>query len=135
MSVFERIDWFSASLPKMCIYCAYGYPVVFGVYDWLDVFACGAHLVENLKSKKETLHAPGSGYVDSGVEGPARNVYLPMVGPRDRCDWFKPIRLDGRGVGFVNARKFYLLDKAGVFDDQRDDKQRKLAMDGKEMGE
>ena len=31
MSVFEKIDMFSASLPKMCIYCAYGYPVVFGV--------------------------------------------------------------------------------------------------------
>lgn len=33
------------------------------------------------------------------------------------CDCFRPIRLDGRGCGFVNARKFYLLDRAGLFDD------------------
>lgn len=97
MSVFERIDWFSASLPKMCIYCAYGYPVVFGVYDWLDVFACGAHLVENLKSKKTTLDKHR--FESSDPDGPARNVYMPLVGPRDRCDLFAPIRLDGAGSG------------------------------------
>lgn len=118
MGVIERIDMFSSSLPRMCMYCAYGYPVVFGLSDWLEVFACGAHLVEGLKSKKATLHAPGSGYVDGGpCEGPARNVYMPMVGPRDRCGSFRPIRLDGRGAGFVNARKFRLLDAAGLFDD------------------
>ena len=115
MSVLEKIDMFSASLPKMCIYCAYGYPVVFGVHDWLDVFACGAHMVENLKSKKTTLDKRGyAGMFDAGG---TRSVYMPMVGPRDRCECFKPIRLDGRGVGFVNARKFYLLDEAGVFDE------------------
>lgn len=130
MSVFERIDMFSASLPKMCIYCAYGYPVVFGVCDWLDVFACGAHLVENLKSKKTTLDKHR--FERSDPDGPVRNVYMPLVGPMDRCDQFKPIRLDGRGVGFVNARKFYLLDKAGVFDDQRTEAQKKRSMDWKE---
>lgn len=117
MSVLERIDMFSASLPRMCVYCAYGYPVVFGRDDWLEVFACGAHLVEGLRSKKATLHAPGSGYVNACGSGPARNVYMPMVGPRDMCASFRPIRLDGRGCGFVNARKFYLLDRAGLFDE------------------
>ena len=115
MSVIERIDMFSASLPRMCLYCAYGYPVVFGLSDWLDVFACGAHLVEGLKSKKATLHAPGSGYV-CDAEG-VRNAYMPLVGPRDRCGSFTPIRIDGMGRGFANARKFRLLDAAGLFDD------------------
>lgn len=115
MSIFERIDWFSASLPKMCIYCAYGYPVVFGRADWLDMFACGAHLVENLRSKKTTIDKHG--YRSEEPDGDNKNCYMPMVGPRDRCDCFEPIRLDGRGHGFVNARKFYLLDKAGLFDD------------------
>ena len=114
MSVIERIDMFSSSLPRMCVYCAYGYPVVFGATDWLEAFACGAHLVEGLRSKKATLHAPGSGYVCA--DGDGRNVYMPLVGPRDRCDSFRPIRLDGRGHGFVNARKFRLLDASGLFD-------------------
>lgn len=113
--MFERIDWFSESLPKMCVYCAYGYPVVFGRADWLDMFACGAHLVENLRSKKTTIDKHG--YRSEEPDGDNKNCYMPMVGPRDRCDCFKPIRLDGRGHGFVNARKFYLLDKAGLFDD------------------
>ena len=74
MSVFEKIDMFSASLPKMCVYCAYGYPVVFGRDDWLEVFACGAHLVENLRSKRTTLDK----HAYSGMfDGPAKNVYMP----------------------------------------------------------
>lgn len=26
----ERLDMFSASLPRKCLYCRFGYPVVFG---------------------------------------------------------------------------------------------------------
>lgn len=47
----------------------------------------------------------------------------------------RPVRADQarrRGVGFVNARKLYLLDKAGVFDDQRTEAQKKRSMDWKE---
>lgn len=130
MSVLEKIDMFSASLPKMCVYCAYGYPVVFGREDWLEAFVCGGHIVENLKSKKTTLDKHG--FKSSHPPGPVENVYMPLVGPMDRCDQFKPIRLDGRGVGFVNARKFHLLDEAGVFDDQRTEAQRKRSMDREE---
>lgn len=107
---------FSSSLPRMCVYCAYGYPVVFGKDDWLELFVCGAHLVEGLRSKKATLESDG--YVPSGPHAsPAPVLYAPIVGPRARCGSFRPIRLDGRGAGFVNARKFYLLDSAGLFDE------------------
>ncbi|MDO4591037.1 MAG: hypothetical protein Q4B35_06560 [Slackia sp.] len=117
MSILEKIDMFSSSMPRMCLYCAYGYPVVFGRANWLDVLACGAHLVMGLRSKKETLTK--SGYVPEGANASLRETppYMPMVGPRDRCDLFEPIRLDGRGHGFVNARKFALLDGSGMFDD------------------
>ena len=86
MSVFEKIDMFSASLPKMCVYCAYGYPVVFGRDDWLEVFACGAHLVENLRSKRTTLdkHAY-SGMFDGPAKNAVRNVALEIADTVTAC--------------------------------------------------
>lgn len=107
MSVIEKIDMFRESLPRKCLYCQYGYPVVFGIEQMLDSFACGKHCVDGLTSKKLTLKL-----MDLCVnrEGKQSNVlYCPMVDAWEACEDFIPIKL--------GDRKFKILDMFGYFDD------------------
>lgn len=106
MSVIERLDLFSLSLPRKCLYCKWGYPVLFGTDEFLDVFACGRHYVKNLTSKKLTLKLtdihPNRGNKQSNV------LYAPMIDAWETCDDFKPIK--------IGDRKFKVLDSFGYFD-------------------
>lgn len=98
-------EWrFQASLPKTCLFCQYGYPVVFGLDSWLDSFMCGGHIVEKLRGKKVTLKLV-KGNPDPANKEP---FYCPITAPDDTCEQFKPIKLGGR--------KFRLLDAFGYFE-------------------
>lgn len=103
MSIIERFDLFSESLPRKCLYCKYGYPVVFGIDSFLDAFACGAHCVDGLKSKKLTLKLTDESQHRTSM------LYCPMTDPWESCDSFQPIKF--------GDRKFKILDSFGYFDD------------------
>lgn len=101
MSIIERIDMFTMSLPNNCLYCAYG-DVVFSGHDDLigDHLACMFHATDGLKSKKFT-----------GVPKPNRDfhrTFRPIMNWDERCDSFKPIKFGGK--------KFKVLDHCGLFD-------------------
>lgn len=102
MSVGDYEWRFQASLPKTCLFCQYGYPVVFGTDDWLESFACGAHILDNPKGKKVTLKLNEKRATGSGI------LYAPLTIPEDCCNQFTPIKLGGR--------KFRLLDAFGCFE-------------------
>ena len=110
-----RIDALSSTLPRKCLYCRYGYPVVFGTEDWLDVLVCGRHTVDGFKSKRIGLRlTERGGPWDKGLG----YLVAPLVGPWDACDGFRPVGYRPRRPGeFVNARKFELLDRSGLFDE------------------
>ena len=103
MSGFEWM--FQQSLPRSCMFCECGYPVVFRKERWLDVFACGAHYLRDPKGKKVTLRLNEKRVTGSGV------LYCPMMAPDDSCAQWRPIRLGGR--------KFKLLDEFGMFESCR----------------
>lgn len=101
MSIIERIDMFTMSLPNNCLYCAYG-DVVFNGYDDLigDHLACMFHATDELKSKKFT-----------GVPKPNRDflrTFCPIMNWDEHCDSFMPIKFGGK--------KFKVLDHCGLFD-------------------
>lgn len=101
MSIIERIDMFTMSLPNNCLYCAYG-DVVFNGNDDLigDHLACMFHATDGLKSKKF-----------AGVPKPNRDfhrTFCPIMNWDERCDRFKPIKFGGK--------KFKVLDHCGLFD-------------------
>ncbi len=109
-----RIDALSSALPRKCLYCRYGYPVVFGTTDWLDVLVCGRHAVDGFKSKRIGLRLTERGALTGGLG----YLVAPLVGPWDACDGFRPVGYRPRRPGeFVNARKFELLDRSGLFDE------------------
>lgn len=112
--MLERIDALSASMPRKCLYCRYGYPVVFGTTDWLDVLVCGRHAVDGLKSRRIGLRLTERGSLAGGLG----YLVAPLVGPWDACAGFRPVGYRPRRPGeFVNARKFELLDRSGLFDE------------------
>ena len=110
--IAEKLDLFSGSLPHKCLYCRYGYPVVFGTEDWLSCLMCGANVVEGLKSKKLTLKL---------TEWPWEKPdapYAPLVAPWCSCEGFRPVRWMPSHPGeWCNTRKMVLLDKSGMFDE------------------
>ena len=109
-----RIDAFSSALPRKCLYCRYGYPVVFGTEDWLDVLVCGRHAVDGFKSKRIGLTLTERGSIAGGLG----YLVAPLVGPWDACEGFLPVCYrPTRGGEFVNARKFELLDRSELFDE------------------
>lgn len=103
MSMLERIDLFRESLPRNCLYCEWGHPVVFGRERFLDTFACGAHSARGLRSKM--LTAPPFRY--AGCRGDYR-CYSPMMAWDESCGLFSPVRLESRKAG--------MLDLMGLFD-------------------
>ena len=111
MSVIERIDMFVSSLPRTCLYCAYGFPIVWGVENFLDVQACVAHTVWGLRSK--LLTAPKMDI--PGCEN--KRGYTPLMTAGETCGSFEPCSPTG---GAVARRKFRLLDAYGYFDDLDD---------------
>ena len=111
--MLERLDMFSASLPRKCLYCRFGYPVVFGTDDWLDVLACGAHTVDAFKTKRIGLRLTEESRGGNGMG----YMVAPLVGAWDSCDGFQPVAYRPSRPGeFVNARKLELLDRSGLFD-------------------
>lgn len=111
MTVIQKLDLLSESLPKICLYCAYGCPCVYGIDSWFNCFVCMGHTIENLKSKKATLELH-----DKTKE--RIYLYAPLVGPNDSCDDFRPVKWNSDNEKqFVNKRKFLLLDEFGLFDD------------------
>ena len=114
--MLERLDMFSASLPRKCLYCRWGYPVVFGTSDWLDVLACGRWTVDAFRTKRIALRLAE----ESRGRGGMGYMVAPLVGAWDSCEKFKPVSLRPSKPGeFVNARKFELLDRSGLFDDMK----------------
>ena len=112
--MLERLDMFSASLPRKCLYCRWGYPVVFGTTDWLDVLVCGRHAVDGFRTKRIPLRLTERGSLTGGLG----YLVAPLVGPWDACDGFLPVGYRSTRKGeFVNARKFELLDRSGLFDE------------------
>ena len=107
MSYFEKLDLFVASLPQTCLYCRYGYPVVFGIDRFLNCFACGAHNVDGLRSKKLTLHLTTRNAVREANKGAV--MYAPLLCSDEGCESWKPLKVGGR--------KFKLLDLYDMFDD------------------
>lgn len=108
----ERLDMFSASLPRKCLWCRWGYPIVLGTTEWLDAFMCGKSFIDDLRSKRATLrlteHGPGGG----------RPPYAAITGPWDSCDGFQPVAFRPSRPGeFVNSRKLELLDRSGMLDE------------------
>lgn len=98
----ERIDLFAESLPRNCLYCAYGYVVIDEPDHCLigDHLACMAHSADGLKSKK---------FAD--VPKPNRDFYrtfCPIMNWDEHCDSFMPIKFGGK--------KFKVLDRCGLFD-------------------
>lgn len=97
----ERIDLFAESLPRNCLYCAYGY-VVIDEPDFCligDHLACTAHAAEGVKSKK---------FAD--VPKPNRDfqrAFCPIMNWDETCDLFKPLKYGGR--------KFRILYDYGLF--------------------
>ena len=117
MGVIERLDLFSGSLPRKCLYCRYGYPVVFGMSEWLEAFVCGANIIDGLKSKKATIRL--TEYSGDKPDVP----YAPLVGAWDACDRFAPVAFRPSKPGeYINSRKFVLLDKTGIFDEMPKDR-------------
>lgn len=117
-----RIDALSSALPRKCLYCRWGYPVVFGTEDWLDVLVCGRHAVDGFKTKRMGLRLTERGSLAGGLG----YLVAPLVGPWDACAGFMPVGYRPTRKGeFVNARKFELLDRSGLFDEMeamRDDR-------------
>lgn len=114
--MLERLDMFSASLPRKCLYCRWGYPVVFGMADWLDVLACGRWTVDAFKTKRIALRLTEESYGSNGMG----YMVAPLVGAWCSCEKFKPVSFRPSKPGeFVNARKFELLDRSGLFDEMR----------------
>lgn len=98
----ERIDLFAESLPRNCLYCAYGNVVIDEPDHCLigDHLACLAHAAGGVKSKK---------FAD--VPKPNRDFqrdFCPIMNWDETCDLFKPIKYGGR--------KFKVLDHCGLFD-------------------
>lgn len=88
--MLERLDMLSASLPRKCLYCRYGYPVVFGTTDWLDVLVCGRHAVDGFRTKRIGLRlTERGGPWDKGLG----YLLAPLVGAWDSCEKFKPVSL------------------------------------------
>lgn len=117
----ERLDMFSASLPRKCLWCRWGYPVVFGKTDWLDVLACGRWTVDAFKTKRIGLRLTEESHGRGGMG----YMVAPLVGAWDSCDGFQPVSFRPSRPGeFVNARKLELLDRSGMLDDmgERDGK-------------
>lgn len=112
MGVIERLDLFMESLPRTCLYCVYGYPVVFGIDSFLDCFACGAHVLEEPRGKRVTLR------LTTKAPGEYKRPYAPLVKPDEACADFRPVRFDKVADG---RRKFRLLDEFGYFDEREDD--------------
>lgn len=115
----ERLDMFSASLPRKCLWCRWGYPVVFGRSYWLDAFVCGRHAVDAFATKRIELRLTE----EPTPEGSRRKrglgyMVAPITGPWDSCDGFQPVAFRPSRPGeFVNARKLDLLDRSGMLDD------------------
>lgn len=110
-SMIERMDAFSGALPRKCLWCRYGYPVVFGTDDWLSCFACGANVVTGLRSKRLTLKLTER---DGGRKDDA---YAPLVGAGESCESFKPVRWCPAKPGeYCNTRKLVLLDRSGMLE-------------------
>ena len=121
MSVVDKLDLFSGSLPRKCLYCAWGYPVVFGMDDWLEVLACGRWTVGAFAIKRIGLRlADETPEQVSRAKSKRRGLsYMvaPLVRAWDACERFEPVRCVPMRGKFSNARKFELLDRSGVFDD------------------
>ena len=116
MSVAGRLGRFSASLPRKCLYCRWGYPVVFGASDWLDVLACGRFTVDAFRTKRIGLRLTEGAACD-GKKG-LGYLIAPLTGPWDSCDGFQPVALmPSRPGEFTNLRKLDLLDRSGMFDE------------------
>lgn len=114
--MLERLDMFSASLPRKCLYCRWGYPVVFGTDDWLNIFACGAHTVDAFRTKRIGLRLAEKSCGGNGMG----YMVAPLVDAWCSCEKFKPIAYRPSRPGeFVNARKLELLDRSGIFDDMK----------------
>lgn len=113
MSVLERFDWFAESLPRICLYCKHGYPVVWGGEHFLETVGCAAHTAWGLKSKK--LTAPS---IDRRYE--CGRGYMPLMMADETCPSFRPVRPCGDAP---ERRKFRLLDAYGYFDEARPDEE------------
>lgn len=107
----KKMNLFIESLPKKCLYCECGQPILFGVDGVDDGFLCNRHCVEGLTSKKLTLRLTD---MEVGRENRKNSpLYCPLVGAWESCNDFKPIKVGGR--------KFELLDFLGYFDDMKED--------------
>lgn len=107
MSILDRIDLFREQLPRKCLYCQYGYPVVYGKDSFFDAIVCGKHSVENLKSNKLTLNLTDINVFHQQYK--SGRIYSPIVAPDESCPEYEPIKF--------GCRKFKLLDLFGFFDE------------------
>lgn len=99
MSLIERLDLWRLSLPRICMWCRWGNPVLFGRERFLETYACGRHSVSGLKSSKLTAppwHDPGGGKGD-------QRTYSPMMGADETCEAFEPIKITDQKTKLLDA--------------------------------
>lgn len=94
MSVIEELDFWRESLPRICLWCRWGCPILFGGVPFLETLTCRRHAVDGLRSKK--LTAPP--WHDPGRKGNGDfRLYTPVMNADETCDSFEPVRLtDGK---------------------------------------
>ena len=111
MSILKRIDLFASSLPRICLYCVHGVPIVWGIERFLDVQGCVVHSAWGLRSKKLTAPKPDRPGHEN-VRG-----YMPLMYCEETCEHFKPCSPNGDAI---SRRKFRLLDAYGYFDEREE---------------
>lgn len=110
MSTTERLDSFAASVPRCCLWCAYGFPIVFGMDDFFNEFACGMSAARGVRSKKVEARIA---YSDAVNPEPPK-VLIAVTAPSDSCDRFVP--LTPFGSGWRNMRKLRLMELFGYLE-------------------
>ena len=105
MSVkLRRFDPLLDAVPQDCLWCRFGYPIAFGDDGPTDTWACGAHTVRGLKSRKLTAPKIAERY-ELG------RAYAPLMMADERCDRFAMLE---RG-----SRKWAYLAGNGILEEER----------------